>query len=492
MKLNLWVFHDWLSDFHPKITCTTPKRELIGIRIYQPDQPELDDVLYLGCSDDFFHDGQRNVVCKTKGDFLSLETEDLVSVLNSIQSAFSFYSKWYDSCLEDIARDCSLNELVTRANEVFSMPLMIVNVAQMVVANSSSLEDVVAPEDWNNVQTRNSLPEEKLKQFNQSYKVSFYNTEIYMIPKGIFPTKSYCKHIFSQDGERLGTAILKVADEDTSYSNFFLFHQFMTLVDQWVRNSKYETNAFYLSSFFAAALDGNLNVKETMHRQLSLFNWEPDCRKQVLILFPCAGQFRFSMHLSRELTNEDLGVFLIPYHNRMVLLCNLDMVERDRFFQRLPDILSEYQYSAACSYLFTDLDGFLNAYEQAQIVEEYSPKTAGKIFHSQDIAMLMTEQLIREHATVSLLHPTVSRLAEYDRDHATQLYATMFAYLRNERRHQQTAEELYIHRNTLSLRLEKIQELCPMDLENPEERFHLLFSFYQDNVNKLPDNSRGK
>ncbi len=489
MKLNLWVLYDWLEEYRPKIRCTKPKHEISGVRLYRRGQPDLDYALYLGRSDDFFHDDKPNVVCWTQEDYLLLETQDLTAVLNRVQDAYSFYSQWYDACLDDIAGGCGLSELVSHADEIFSMPLIIVNAAQIVIAHSSNLEKGVSPEDMESVESRHSLPEDKLIEFNQMFKNSFYTTEIYQVPRGLFPTNSYCKHIFSGDGERLGTAILKVAPEDVSSSQQFLFNQFMNLVERWVSSSHENTGAFHLNSYFVSALEGRPDLP-VLKRHLALFSWQPDCRKQVLVVSAPTGQVRLNMPLIRELTREDLSVCIIPYQGRMVILCNLDLAEKSGFFQRLPALLIERDYCGASSFAFTDLEFFSKSYQQALTVLEYSPKTPGMLFRCQDIAMSITAKLVRDYTATSLIHPALAFFKDYDAAHDTELYRTLFFYLRYERRSQQAAQALYIHRNTLSLRLEKIQELYPLDLEDADERFYLLFSFSLDQIDGGSDTIR--
>jgi purine catabolism regulator len=50
---------------------------------------------------------------------------------------------------------------------------------------------------------------------------------------------------------------------------------------------------------------------------------------------------------------------------------------------------------------------------------------------------------------------------------------TIIAYFGHHGNVSQTAEALYIHRNTLSYRLDRIQELTGQDLENSDEKLAL-------------------
>jgi len=67
----------------------------------------------------------------------------------------------------------------------------------------------------------------------------------------------------------------------------------------------------------------------------------------------------------------------------------------------------------------------------------------------------------------------VGPLVAYDKNHRSSLVETIIAYFRHHGIISQTADALYIHRNTLSYRLDRIQELTGQDLENPDERLAL-------------------
>ena len=73
-------------------------------------------------------------------------------------------------------------------------------------------------------------------------------------------------------------------------------------------------------------------------------------------------------------------------------------------------------------------------------------------------------------------HPAVIALSEHDRTHAVQLLPTLSAYLKNDRDTLKTAAELYVHRNTLTYRMKRILELCPLDLDDFNVRHRVLES----------------
>ena len=73
-------------------------------------------------------------------------------------------------------------------------------------------------------------------------------------------------------------------------------------------------------------------------------------------------------------------------------------------------------------------------------------------------------------------HPAIEKLKNYDQEKGSELCKTLITYLENERNLTETARLLFIHRNTLSNRIEKIQEIADINLDDPTERLYILLS----------------
>lgn len=76
----------------------------------------------------------------------------------------------------------------------------------------------------------------------------------------------------------------------------------------------------------------------------------------------------------------------------------------------------------------------------------------------------------------SFCHPAVLELADYDRKNNTNYLHTLYCYLRYNQQLTITAKEMFIHRNTLSYRLEKIFNMTGLDKNNGTEIAHVLIS----------------
>ena len=477
-KLSLWILKDALTEFSPSIQCKNKKAEITEVRLFRPGIFCQDHIVYLASSKEMISGGDDRIALIHRSDVLFLDTADLPAILNRVQDVFSRYESWYDSCTQAISKGCSLSALLDYAAEILPAPIIIVNAAQILVAHTKDLSSVIAPEDQGSVATYSSLPEEKLIRFNQVHNETYYQSGLIVIPPGFFPTKSYCYHILANE-DRLGTIILKAPNGDHTPGTLHLFELFSALIHDWVRTNEEYAADFRITSNFAYTLDGKPGALSALQRQLSLFDWAADCKKQIFVISAPGSQVNFDLPIRRKLAKENLGIFSMSYQNQLVMLCNLDMLDYRDFTRTLCSVMEDNFCCGASSISFKELDQLVNFYQQALTAVEHSPQTVGTLYRCQDAAMRMITNIVDKAISTALIHPALSAIKAHDLAHKTDYCRTLHCFLKNERRHQQTAEELFIHRNTLFLRLEKIQELWPIDLNDPEERFYLLFSFYQ-------------
>lgn len=78
---------------------------------------------------------------------------------------------------------------------------------------------------------------------------------------------------------------------------------------------------------------------------------------------------------------------------------------------------------------------------------------------------------------VLLIHPDAMNLVRYDKEHGTNLLEFVYYYCLCNCNINHTAKSAYMHRNTASSRLVKVNELISADLENGEVQQRMIFSY---------------
>jgi PucR family transcriptional regulator, purine catabolism regulatory protein len=108
------------------------------------------------------------------------------------------------------------------------------------------------------------------------------------------------------------------------------------------------------------------------------------------------------------------------------------------------------------------------ALEMASQLDERQPIFFG------DLSVYRLLFKMAEHPDlVSFCTETLGALTHYDKEQNSSLVATLEAFFAHHGNLSQTAEALFIHRNTLQYRMDRIAEIASIDLDNPETRLAL-------------------
>lgn len=83
-----------------------------------------------------------------------------------------------------------------------------------------------------------------------------------------------------------------------------------------------------------------------------------------------------------------------------------------------------------------------------------------------------------DNRALELAKLDIHKILEYDRQHNAELFQTLKIYLDYDRSKQKTAEQLFIHRQTLYHRLKLLDQLLHVDLEDPLQRLAMHVSVY--------------
>ncbi len=91
---------------------------------------------------------------------------------------------------------------------------------------------------------------------------------------------------------------------------------------------------------------------------------------------------------------------------------------------------------------------------------------------------------VMEMSACSYLSPAITCLQEYDQKHSSYFLETLKCYITSLCSTQETIQKLHIHRNSLLYRINKIEELTGISLDDYHTRLHLMISFYMIELDK--------
>lgn len=93
-----------------------------------------------------------------------------------------------------------------------------------------------------------------------------------------------------------------------------------------------------------------------------------------------------------------------------------------------------------------------------------------------DLCINSFSALLGHDDIIYLTHPDAVKLYRYDLAHKSNLLDVLYYYCLNNCSVSQAARAAYMHRNTFSARLAKLQELSKADLTNGEIQQRMVFS----------------
>ncbi len=122
--------------------------------------------------------------------------------------------------------------------------------------------------------------------------------------------------------------------------------------------------------------------------------------------------------------------------------------------------LRELGMEAAVSAPRGDLAALHEALREAELMVELAAAPEALLAGQEETYRLLIGVLLRDSAEVELLRErTIAPLEAYDREHDTELLATLQAFLAHHGSTTETAEAMSLHRHTVGYRLSRVQEV---------------------------------
>ena len=488
MRLGLSVIEEALGEFPTRISGDGEAAEFEEVRFCDGNRDgssgekrnDTDNaqILYVGSARDIYSEESEDTLCVCGKEMLRVQNAQTGEVLNTILQVFGQYARWNERCDEMIAEGEAPAALLNLFEDLCGFPLLIVDREQFIAVMSSGVPSNRSDPVWRQILENKNIPKEILKEFNQQYEETFTKEDVFYLPATHFPTEAFCRHIFLK-GERFATVVLLFQEKRPSPGQLYLFSMFTDKMRSWVKRNMTEEQAGNTASYLLRFLDGIPGTEEALERFLFLRGWDRNHRLSVTAASGRLPQIHYDEHLARALTSGNPDIYAVSRSGRIILLCNHDLFPGNEIDVRLKQHLKKDSYQGGISVPFTGIRHIKEALNQAEAALDKAKEQDRILYCCRDMAM---EYILRKQNRVQLpglLHGIPSCLRQYDTEHGTAYYRTLFVFLQQERSHQKTAEMLFIHRNTLFKRLNRIQELWDPELEDPEQRFYLLYSFYQ-------------
>lgn len=191
-------------------------------------------------------------------------------------------------------------------------------------------------------------------------------------------------------------------------------------------------------------------------------------------------------HVAAALQSQFQGFQVTAYQDGLAVLAPLGTATKlpEETIKRLEQLCAAEHIRAGVSNVFESIVDFAKYYEQAAkalvIDTRLRQDSAVCQYVYSSFHDLLDLTQADDNGPGRFCHPALGILSRYDHKNGTEFYHTLKTHLFCSCNNKETSARLFIHRNTLTYRLDKIVELTGIDLADSYVRFLLFMSFEID------------
>lgn len=387
--------------------------------------------------------------------------------------------------LECVNQTEDLDEIISIIAEQLQNPVIVLDISYKVLGYSKNYE--VEDYQWQQNINRGYCSYEYIGAFNRIEGVSSApdTNEPFIIDCFTSHLRRYISKIYL--GERqLGylIAIESVTPFSQIDPNFFKLISSSLARIIHIRNQlNQNVNNRMYDSIFIDCIEGNFKSRSAFLERIALTGIKTDSFYQLLSIdISSYNNFDPGHEHLRSLINRLFyRCIVICYNNNVVVLVDIQ-AEKDHVINVLKSektTFKQYKVRVGISDVFSDLfqirPQYQNAVSALMIANAVAPNECFAIYDDYKLYNLIYA-VGNENDLRAYVHSTVKNILDYDEMHGTEYYETMYSYLKNARRLDDTARNLFIHKNTVSYRINKMREIFNVDFDDANMAFNLHFS----------------
>lgn len=407
--------------------------------------------------------------------------ESGIDIFNALLSIIDKYNAFEKELANDMYSDNPLQSLIDSVCNLLKNPGYIIDRSFHVIVMNTNPELDFISINWKRIHEHGYLPYNVVSSIlnNSQWKEIRKSNKPLVVTTDEFSTPFMASNIRYKSQIHWQFFICEIFKEITqgdldiitlSYDYFY-----KCLISD---KNNFSRKGNYHEYFFGDVISGKLTNNQLIDEQLKPLKWK--LNGVYCILETDSNDDNFYDAISSKLEQLTKGKSLL-YENRFITVCPLkDYSQYKELINKLSSFYENMEFTAILSDAFNDFSNlriYINQTKSAMAVVKNMNISKNFLLCRDFVFTDMLSKINEDLGFDTLVDSTLNMLKIYDDKHNSDFYKTLYAYLQNDRNLVHTSKALSIHRNTLVYRLEKIESLLPLTLDDPEYRFRLLFSY---------------
>lgn len=252
-----------------------------------------------------------------------------------------------------------------------------------------------------------------------------------------------------------------------------LFDGFSDLIDKTLLTfflDKHKAIKDLASKLIVEFIQGKNDDIRTI-QALEEIGWSSDDKYLLFYMENLTRESEKSLSDLIESSYEDAALF-IKFNGVYMVVANIKKVDKEVFTSEIHHILSSDTNSLCL--ISKAIDNFSQLGKIFVFLNKISKSfTKGILSLDRD---LFKAYVYSSELDNNFILDGVKELYEYDKEKEDSLFETLYAFLVNERSHVKTSKALNVHRNTVVYRINKVEGMLNLDLEDAHTRLSIIIS----------------
>jgi len=503
--LNLLILADAFEErfnilhFLPR----DPKPSLKGIRHYRTSpSPQLGYIYLVEAKDvgphfTTYHEIQFIIIGETDMNHFSnsssliilADSADAISVFDYTLHIFDKYFSWDLALQKALNSDTPLDDMLESSLDIFQNPLFIHDRDFYILACPKHIEGMTIWESDPRT-GRNMIPLSVINDFkiDTEYLHTLRMRHVDMFSANQRGYRILYNNLWNRSHYE-GRICINELQSIIKPGDYLALEYLskMVLVCITKRNAFWTSMGHNIEQTCKQILARTVTDKHETQRLLRFLDWDINDTYLVLKLESEHTEMahRFTISALGYIETQVSASYAFCYDEGIMSIVNLTASNDSpsQVVSNLSFLVREGLFKVGVSNDFQDFSHLPEAYTQASIALEYGRNSESMIwcYYFQDYVLdYMFDSACGKLPRDFICSSQIKALQSYDEVHNTKLNETLETYLRLERNVVQTAKALFIHRSTLFYRLDRIQQIINVDLDDPKIRLYLEISYYMN------------
>lgn len=469
MKLSMWMLANRLSSLDLVLNIADDAKPILksARRVYATNCVHV------------YQEGY-DVICNGEGDTIRIKDMPVTEAFELVQYVFDFYEDWYSEVLE-LIKSGNYPEAVNSCWSVFHNPIMLFDGNCKLLGITEQYTADEMDDEWRYLLTYGyssirAISYIKFQHANRDFAKSGMQRFDF---KGdlCYPGITYSLYF----NEILcGRINVLEKDRPLNSGDFQLLELLADILKVYLAEQSKTSSQGTNMDFFHLLLAGVHVDDEQLELLLSYPRWEKEDLYQIYVAqvaSPDLGKDQMNL-FSHTIEQQMQQCVIIRKFPDIIILCNLSR------YQGMPplDILTRLADGAkihlSCSLPGVGIINIHYLMNQALASLGYGrlqfPEKKFHEFYQYAMDYIIEAKNLSD--CIHACHPDVLALWKHRRNSSDYKFDTLKAYLNNERSLVNTAQALYVHRNTLVYRVRRLTEFLHYNLDDVYTRDYMKLS----------------